>query len=105
MDLVGAALEGDIDGRAGGVGGLPIVGGRLDLELLHRIGGGDKSHTTAAATTRHVGAAVEGKLVASRCPVGDDRRGPRVVKGAGELEVAGIGDAGRQAGEDKWIPI
>ena len=102
MQRVGAALHRHVDRRPSRVALLRVVGRRLDLELLHRVGGRDVGDAPSVGV---VGRAVEGELVAPGGPVGDDRRGPRVVERAGELEVAGVGRARREPGQDERVAV
>ena len=97
VPVVGPALEDHVDRGSRGVALLRVVGRRLDLELLHRVGRGDVGHAPAVG---HVGRAVERELVSAvgaGGAVGDERGRPRVVEGPGELQVPDVGGAGGEA--------
>ena len=63
LEAVGAALERDVDGRAGGVALLRVEGRGLDLEFLDGAGG---RHERDAPAVGHVRRSVERELVAAR---------------------------------------
>jgi hypothetical protein len=99
---VRAALQRDVDCRARGVPLLSVECRCFDLELLDRARGRHKRHP---ASVRHVGRAVERELVSPRAAVRGEIRGPAVVEGPGELQIAVIGDARREPRQDEGVAV
>ena len=102
LQRVGAALQRDVDRRAGGVAAAGVEARGLDLELLHRAG---RRHERDAAAVGHVRRSVERELVAAGGAAGDDARGAAVVERPRELEVAVVGDAGRQPRQRERVAV
>ena len=102
LEGVGAALDHDVHRGARGVALLGVERRGLDLELRHRAGWRDEGDAPAAG---HVGRPVEGELVAPRGAVGHDAGCPAVVEGPAELEISGVGDAGREARQRERVAV
>ena len=75
---------------------------RLDLELLHRA---RRGHERDAAAAGHVGRAVERELVAADRAAADHVGRAAVVERPGELQIADVGHAGRQARQREGVAV
>ena len=102
LEPVGAALERDVHGRAGGVALLRVERRRLDFEFLHGAG---RRNEGDSSTVGHVGRPVERELVATRTAVGGEVRCAAVIERPRELQIAVVGNAGGEPRQHEGVPV